>query len=153
MQNNSGAQRGGAPSGNQNAATTGLYIRTPAGLRQRDKRVERLARRMRLAMPWLEEADGPACRAWAELEVLAQTVYLELRNKGVLNEQGEAKRLLDDYRKLRQTQISFSRSLGMTPEGRLQINASSTTAALDLAGLLASTDITEPTAESEPENE
>ena len=116
---------------------TGLYIRAEKGLRRRDKRVERLARKMRQVMPWIEDSDRPTCRASAELEVLAPTVYLQLRDKGVLNGEGEGRRLLDDYRKLRSTQIALSRELGMTPAVRIAIKAGSTNAALDLVGLMA----------------
>jgi hypothetical protein len=82
---------------------TGLYVRASAGLRLRDKKVERLVRKMRGVMPWLEPSDFPTCRAWAELETLAAEVYSALRTAGVLNADGDGHRLLDDYRKLRQT--------------------------------------------------
>ena len=53
-------------------------------------------------MRWLEPSDRPACHAWAELEVLATRVSAELRDQGLLNAQGEARRLLHDYPQLRQ---------------------------------------------------
>jgi hypothetical protein len=102
---------------------TGLYIRAEKGLRRRDKRIERLARKMRQVMPWIEDSDRPTCRAWAELKVLVPTFYLGLRNKCVLNGQGEGRRLLDDYRKLRGTQLAL-RELGMTPAARIAIKVS-----------------------------
>jgi hypothetical protein len=114
-------------------ASTGLYVRAQAGLRLRDKKVERLARKMRQVMPWLEPSDWPTCRAWAELEFLAGQVYAALRGFGVLNRAGEARRLLDDYRKLRQAQVIFARELGMTPQARMQLKANGTRAALDIA--------------------
>jgi hypothetical protein len=33
-------------------ASTGLYVRAKPGLKLRDKKVERLARKMRAMMPW-----------------------------------------------------------------------------------------------------
>jgi hypothetical protein len=92
---------------------------------------------MRAAMHWLEPSDLPTCRAWAELEFLAGQVYAVLRTLGVVNPKGEGRRLLDDYRKLRQTQAVYARELGMTPAARMAIKASGTRAALDLAGAMA----------------
>jgi phage terminase small subunit len=76
-------------------------------------------------MPWIQELDIPTCLAWAELEVLAQRVYMELRDQGVINRKGDPRRrLLDDYRRLRSTQIVLSRELGMTPIARQTLKAS-----------------------------
>ena len=118
-------------------AHTSLYVRAQPGLKLRDKRIERLARKVRAEMPWLEPSDFPAVRAWAELEYLAGQVYAALRTLGVLNRAGEARRLLNDYRLLRQTQTGLSAALGMTPLARVQLKATSTRAALDLAAAMA----------------
>jgi hypothetical protein len=117
-----------------------LYVRAPAGLRLREKKVERLVRKMRGVMPWLEPSDFPACRAWAELETLAAEVYSALRTARVLNVDGDARRLLDDYRKLRQTQVVLSRELGMTPAARLSLKSIISNVALDLAAMAAPED-------------
>jgi hypothetical protein len=129
---------------------TGLYLKAEKGLRHRDKRVERLARKMRQVMPWIEDADRPACRAWAELEILAQTVYLALRERGVINEQGDARRLLDDYRKLRVAQIALSRELALTPASRIAIKAGKSESAVDLVALMSVPDAAETV---EPESD
>ena len=119
-------------------AQTGLYVRAAPGLRLRDKKVERLARKVRELLTWLEPSDLPSVRAWCELEVLSQHVYAELRTHGVLSpETGDARRLLHDYRQLRQTQAIWSRELGMTPASRMAMKASGTHAALDIASLMA----------------
>src|SRR5689334_8478641 len=105
-------------------------------------------------MPWIQEADRPVCRAWSELEILSQTVYLVLRDKGVLNSEGEARRLLDDYRKLRSTQIQFSRELGMTPAARAGIKAGNRDAEVDLVTQMALADnseTVEPAPKTEPD--
>jgi len=115
----------------------GLYVKSRNGLRLRDRAVQRLVRRMRLAMPWLEEADYPAMRAWAEMELLAARVYAELKAGGFMNGKGEARRLLDDYRRLRGTQIVLSRELGMTPAARMAIKATGRKADFDLAAAMA----------------
>lgn len=114
------------------AVKTGLYVRSRNGLRRRDARVRLLVRKMRVAMPWLEDSDFPACRGWAELEILTRTVFADLQLKGVFNKQGEARRLLNDYRQLRLAQLAYERELGMTPLARVELKAHSTQAALDL---------------------
>jgi hypothetical protein len=131
----------------QRRCRTGLYVKGSNGLKLRDQRVRKLVQRMRVTMPWLEDSDVPVCRAWAELEALASRVYAELRDKGVINSEGDARRLLDDYRKLRATQIVLSRELGMTPASRIALKADSTGAALDLVAQIAAQD-----AASEPGN-
>ncbi|MBV8772076.1 MAG: hypothetical protein JO166_07080 [Deltaproteobacteria bacterium] len=115
-------------------ADTGLYVKSRNGLRLRDERVRRLVRRMRAVMPWLEDSDIAVCRAWAELEILSQRVYAELRERGVINSEGDARRLLDDYRKLRSTQIVLSRELAMTPAARIAIKAGKSESVVDLVG-------------------
>lgn len=119
----------------------GLYLRAANGLRLRDQRVRRMVQRMRQTMAWLEDSDVPACRGWAELEILCASVFIELKNGGIFSRKsGEARRLLNDYRILRQTQLGYSRELGMTPASRAVIQASASDAALDLIGQMATAD-------------
>jgi hypothetical protein len=40
-------------------------------------------------MPWLVASDLPACRAWAELEILGSRAFAELERNGVVNDEGE----------------------------------------------------------------
>jgi hypothetical protein len=113
-------------------ARTGLYVRAQPGLKLRDLKVTRLVRKMRIATPWLEGSDIPAARAWAEIEVVAGQVYEALRAMGVVNQHGDARRLLDDYRKLRATQTILTRELGMSPLSRAALKLSTTRAAFEL---------------------
>src|SRR5712671_5786732 len=128
------------PPAKSKRASTGLYIKALPGLRLRDKRVERLARKVRAVAPWLEASDFPAVRAWSEMEYLSNQVYAALASMGVLNRQGEARRLLSEYRQLRATQVMLARELGLTPAARMAIRATGTRTALDLAGQMARVD-------------
>jgi hypothetical protein len=67
---------------------TGLYVRSAAGLRLRDERVRRLVRRMRIAMPCLEDSDEPTARAWAQIEVLSDMAHTTQRKEGIVNSDG-----------------------------------------------------------------
>ena len=63
---------------------TGLYVKSPNGLRLRSRRVRRLVRKMQLVMPWLQPSDEPTARAWAELEILGSRMFVELDTAGFL---------------------------------------------------------------------
>jgi hypothetical protein len=114
-------------------ASTGLYVKAAPGLRLRDRKVTRLAMRVRAALPWLTSADAPCLRAWCEFEFLAGQVYAALRALGVLNKAQEARRLLDDYRHLRLAQVVLARELGLTPAARQALKVGSDGMAFDLA--------------------
>ena len=94
--------------------------------------MERLARKVRSVAPWLEASDFPAVRAWSEMEYLSNQVYAALASMGVLNRQGEARRLLSEYRQLRATQVMLARELGLTPAARMALKATGTHAPFDL---------------------
>ena len=119
---------------------TGIYARSPSALVVRARKVRRLVERLRRTMPWLEESDLPACRAWAELEILSASVFTALTADGLVNAEGEPRKLLTEFRQLRQSQLAYERELGMTPAARMAIKANGTRAAFDLAGTMASLD-------------
>jgi hypothetical protein len=83
-------------------------------------------------MPWLEPSDYPAVRAWAEMEYLSNQVYAALASMAFFNRQGEARRLLSEYRQLRATQVVLARELGMAPLSRATLKLTTTRSALDL---------------------
>jgi hypothetical protein len=74
-------------------------------------------------MPWLKPEDTPLCRSWAQFEFLGDQVYAGLRADGVLNGQGESRRLLDDFRRLRLAQATLAAELGMSPGARTRLKA------------------------------
>jgi hypothetical protein len=121
-------------------AHTSLYVRALPGLRLRDKKVERLARKVRVVMPWLEPSDFPAVRAWAELEYLSGQVYATLRAMGVINSATEPRRLLSEFRQLRQAQLAYARELGMTPAARMAIKATGAHSPFDLPAAMVNVD-------------
>jgi len=123
--------------------TTGVYIKSPNGLKLRDERVRRLVRRVRNVMPWLEDADVAALRAWAQFEILADQCHAYIRRVGVFNEKGNIRDALAHFRLLRSAPLAYARELGMTPAARMAIHADGTTAAIDLAGIANATDVDE----------
>jgi len=91
---------------------TGLYVKSESGLQLKHRKVRRLVTKMRAAMPWLADADLPACRAWAELELLGARAFAELELNGLTNESGEPRRLLAEFRQLRTAHLAYERDLG-----------------------------------------
>jgi hypothetical protein len=121
-------------------AATGVYVKSANGLRLRHRKVRRLVEKMKAVMAWLEPSDVPAARAWAELEILGAIIFAELITNGIGNADGEPRRLLTEFRQLRQVQLAYERELGMTPAARMAIKANGTKAALDIAAALARND-------------
>lgn len=137
-------------------ARTGLYARSPSALQVRAERVRRLVVRMRKTMPWLEPSDTPAARAWAELEILGAHAFAELEKNGLLNANGDPRRLFTDLLRLRQVQVTYARELGMTPAARVALKAHAADVALDIVGRFARGDVEGDPDEgqsSEPEKE
>lgn len=116
----------------QRRAQTGLYVRAAPTLKVRDKRIAVLVKRMFRLMGWLRPEDVPLCRSWAQHEILSDIVYSALRAMGPINADGNAKRLLVDYRQLRQSQTAIASQLGMSPMARARLCAASTNAAFDV---------------------
>lgn len=134
-------------------AATGLYVKAANGMRVRHRKVRRLVEKMRAEMPWLEPSDLPACRGWAELEILGAYAFSELVGAGLLNAEGEPRRLLTDYRQLRQVQLSYKRELGTTPAARMAMKANGTRVALDLVAAMAKPEETEVSVRNEVDDE
>jgi len=69
-------------------------------------------------MSWLTEADRPAARAWAELEVIGAACFGDLMERGIAGEDGTPRKMLGDWRLLKQTQLAYEAALGMLPSSR-----------------------------------
>ncbi len=116
----------------------GGYVRSPSALVLRSRKVARLVRRMRAAMPWLEDADVPACRSWAELEIIGAALFTGIMKEGATigpNKDGDvgARRLVEDHRKNQLAKIALERELGMTPLARSTLKVNRDNSALDFA--------------------
>jgi len=103
--------------GNTNAQKHSLYA-TRTGYQRRARRVRKLVQRMYTLLPWLEESDRATARAWADLEYKVAAVSVYLEQQGIVNNKGEPRRILNDYRGLLSLQLQFAKELGLTPASR-----------------------------------
>jgi hypothetical protein len=96
-------------------------LSVPVTTIKRDGRVRRKKNELEKAMPWLTDGDRAAVQGWAELEVLCRRIYTKLSTSDLLTDSGAPTGLLDCYRRLRSTQLSFERELLMTPRARAEV--------------------------------
>jgi len=107
-------------------ARTGLYA-SPQGVKAskayalRQEKVRRLVRELYAALPWLRESDKPAVRSWADLELTCAELAFWLSSLGLVNGQGEPRRLVTELRQFRAQKLQYETALGMTPLSRAQL--------------------------------
>jgi len=145
------AKEVGRPRGSGHAMT-GFYVKSPKGVKLRDRSVQRIVAKVRELCPWLESQDLPLVRRWAELEYHASRLHAYLRVLGEVNGQAEPRRLLDELRKLGLAQAALSDRLGLNPAARMTIKAHGAHAALDLAAAFANAETIEAKPAPEPRN-
>lgn len=108
-----------------NALRHGLYAKAGSALKLRSRRVRRLTQKVRQVCPWLEDSDMPTVRAWCELEIIGAAIFTTLETGGITTGLGEGdpkpRRLLAEYRALKQTQLQYARDLGLTPASRASL--------------------------------
>ncbi len=119
---------------------TGIYVKAKTDSRSETNESAVWSARCSSRCPGCNYLTRRSVEPWAQLEVLADQAYAELREGGILNRKSDPRRLLGDFRMLRQTQATLSRELGMTPAARMALKATGTKTGLDLAGLMAAHD-------------
>ncbi len=129
------ARSRGRPRGSGHAKT-GVYVRSPNGLKLRDRSVQRIVAKTRALCPWIQGPDLPLLRRWSELELHASYVHAALRKFGILNGRGEARRLLDEHRKLSLAQLAIGAELGLNPHARAQMQSMSRNLPIDIDAAL-----------------
>jgi hypothetical protein len=121
---------------------TGAYDRSKTALTIRRDKTQRLARRIRLLCPWIEDSDVPALRAYCELEIVGAALFAGIVQVGAITRVDDgrdagARRLVEDHRKNRLAASALAKELGLTPAARMAIKANGTRAAFDLASAMA----------------
>jgi hypothetical protein len=114
---------GGAPN-RLMPAKHGLFIKSPKGLKLRDRSVQRIVRQVRELCDWIKPCDVPLLRRWAELEIHALRIHAFLKLVGDVNQAGDPRSLLDAHRKIALAQASIGAQLGLSPASRRQLQAS-----------------------------
>jgi hypothetical protein len=94
------------------------YTKAPKGLRIRDERVRRQARRTLAAYPHLLELDRDVVRAKCQVSILREELYMKIRTEGVVRPDGQPHALLSEFRGLVKVEADLAGRLGMTPRDR-----------------------------------
>jgi len=97
------------------------YGKSEPAIAARNQAVWRLANRIRRDAPWLTESDYFLLRRFCRLEMLARIIDNHFTVDGILDKEGDAKRLVSEYRAITATQQKLAESLGLTPETRLKL--------------------------------
>jgi phage terminase small subunit len=93
--------------------------------RKRDQAVRRISRRIVHECGWLQPADSPLVRGWAQLERLASEAYERVRDEGLTRPDGTVHPLLVEITKLRRTQAALGDRLGLGPRARQELQSGS----------------------------
>src|SRR5207249_3174452 len=75
------------------------------------RRIRRLVRAKRAELPGLPANAEPLLRAWAEAEIIAAGMFVELSTNGVVTASGEPRRLVAEWRQLKEFQLATERDL------------------------------------------
>jgi hypothetical protein len=116
---------------------SGYYVKSPKGLKLRDRSVQRIVAQMRELCDWIEPCDLPLLRRWAELEIHASRVHGFLKLIGDVNQQGDPRRLLDDLRKIALAQAAIGAQLGFSPASRAALHQPGGRRAIDVTDTVA----------------
>jgi hypothetical protein len=112
-----------------------LYSRSPKGLRVRENRSYRLARRLIQLFPFLEKPDFYLMKSFAQVTILIDECYVLIKQEGIRRKNGDPHRFLPELRNLYRVQGDLASRLGLTPRDRAVMKANLTDSALDLAEL------------------
>jgi hypothetical protein len=115
---------------------------------QRDPLIEQLVEKVREQCPEIDDDRFfVAIYSFCEFEFLALRAFAALKSS-VINPEGDSRRLLGDFRQLRQTQLMFARELGLTPASLASIRSllkrESGAEPVDLAALMVRAGPVEP---------
>ncbi len=79
-------------------------------------------RDVKLAAPWLEIADLPLIKRFAELQVIIGRLYFEIHLNGAFDNKRQPRFVLDTYRRMILAQAAIARELGLSPLARKQLS-------------------------------
>ena len=108
-----------------------LYSQSPKGIKVRDIRSIRLARRLILAFPWLEKPDFALVKTYAQVAILTDECYALIRQQGIVRKDGSPHRFLAEFRNLARTSADLAGRLGLSPRDRALMKSLNTTGALE----------------------
>jgi len=102
------------------AATKHGIYRTRSGIRPADRRkLARYERELVSIAPWIQATDAGSVRSFCFLLVLRDKLLVAISEAGgILNNEGEPRRLVSELRGTLTTLLAYSNALGLTPQAR-----------------------------------
>ncbi|MGD1027026.1 MAG: hypothetical protein ABR989_04690 [Candidatus Binatus soli] len=117
----------------------GIFSKSKEAITQRQDTVNKLVNKAYRAMKWLSTADRPTLRSWAELVIVTSQAFNNLMGEGILQKDGDPRRLLKDFRQLKLAQLRYEEALLMTPAARAAVLGGKDGAPIDLVAHFAKT--------------
>ena len=106
------------------AVRKGIY-RTRTGIPSADrKRLARYERALLGVLTWAQESDAYTIRSFARVLLLQDKIVAELGERGIVQDNGEPRRLVGELRQTLQLGLSFASALGLTPQARAALGVS-----------------------------
>src|SRR5262249_54782144 len=94
-----------------------FYSRSARAMKLRGSRVRPLVSRARKICPWITDSDVSTLRSWADPEIIGAGLMAEMIEHDIL-ENGKPRPIFDALCKLRRTQSTYARELGLSPAAR-----------------------------------
>ena len=99
------------PLNNRPRRTHGFWVKSRTALARREVAVRAQVLKARKVMTWLTDADIPALRSWAELEVISSQLFINLQDEGLFRKDGEPNAAcITEYRQMKMAQLLSSGS-------------------------------------------
>lgn len=112
---------------------------------KRDGRVRRFRRQLAMVAPHLDDPRfGPLLGTFARISILALDAYENLRERGIVADDGELRSSVDVVQRLAGAQLKFARELGLTPSA---VGKLCNERPIDLAAAMADVTDVEPTSD------
>src|SRR5271154_5189993 len=96
-------------------------VRKKSPFEIRKKRIGHLTRHILQIAPWLTNSDYGVMRSYAECQVISAELFAKIVALGVEKNDGEVRAIVDAWRRVKQTELQYANSLGLSPKARKEL--------------------------------
>lgn len=87
----------------------------------RKRRIGHLMRHLLSIAAWLQPTDYATARGYCECQVVAAELFAKIVALGVEKNDGEVRAIVDAWRRVKQTELSYATSLGLSVKARAEL--------------------------------